>query len=112
MSGDRDAAEDSLAEQGRLIAAVERFEAAWRGGGRPRIEDHLREAGASRRSRWLCELIRLELELRARDGESPRREDYLDRFPGGSAEVDAAFADLTEPPAAWMDRPSRQRERP
>jgi eukaryotic-like serine/threonine-protein kinase len=112
MSGDRDAAEDSLAEQSRLIAAVERFEAAWRGGARPRIEDYLGEAGASRRSRWLCELIRLELELRARDGESPRREDYLDRFPDGSAEVAIAFTDLTEPPAAQTDRPSRQRERP
>lgn len=93
MDMDAPTDDESLAEQGRLIAAVERFEAAWRSGHGPRIEDYLDGTAGPRRSRWLCELIRLELELRARAGEVPPPEEYLRRFPDRAAAVAAAFAD-------------------
>jgi hypothetical protein len=89
--------DESLAEQGRLIIAVERHEADWRAGRCPRIEDALRGIDDPRRSRWLCELIRLELELRAGAGDAPRPEDYLRRFPDHRAEIAVAFTDL----AGW-----------
>jgi hypothetical protein len=92
--------DEALAEQGRLIAAVEQFEADWRAGRGPRIEDALEGVDGSQRSRWLCELIRLELELRARDGELPRPEAYLRRFPDQPTEVAAAFAGLSGPPVS------------
>lgn len=91
MDMDAHTDDESLAEQGRLIAAVERFEAAWRSGRGPRIEDYLDGVAGPRRSRWLCELIRLELELRA--GEAPPPEEYLRRFPDRATAVAAAFAD-------------------
>src|SRR5690349_9405357 len=105
MDMDAHTNDESLAEQGRLIAAVERFEAAWRTGRGPRIEDYLDGIAGPRRSRWLCELIRLELELRARDGEVPRPEEYFDRFAGRSTAVAAAFADLSSEPAPEADAP-------
>jgi hypothetical protein len=98
MITDDRADEVSLGEQGRLIAAVERFEADWRAGRGPRIEDALDAVDGPQRSRWLCELIRLELELRARDGDRPRPDDYLRRFPDRSTDIAAAFADPTGPP--------------
>jgi hypothetical protein len=91
MDRDDRTPEVSLAEQGRLIAAVERFEAEWRAGLRPQIEDALAGAEPPRRSRWLRELIRLELELRARAGEGPRPGDYLRRFADRATEIAAAF---------------------
>jgi hypothetical protein len=105
MDTDAHTDDETLVEQGRLIAAVERFEAAWRAGRGPRIEDYLEGVAGPRRSRWLCELIRLELELRARAGEAPRPEEYLDRFAGRSTAVAAAFADLNSPPAPEADAP-------
>jgi hypothetical protein len=105
MDTDAHTDDELLAEQGRLIAAVERFEAAWRAGQGPRIEDYLDGVAGPRRSRWLCELIRLELELRARAGAVPRPEEYLDRFAGRSSVVAAAFADLNPPSAPRADAP-------
>jgi WD40 repeat protein len=74
-----------------------RFEAAWKAGGRPAIEDHLREAPEPERRALLRELIEVEVEYRQRAGEAPRAEDYRKRFP----DVDAAWLAgvLAAPPA-------------
>ena len=55
----------------RLDAACDRFEAAWRTGRRPRIEDCLNEVAESERTGLLRELLEVELELRRGDGETP-----------------------------------------
>jgi WD40 repeat protein len=59
------------------------FEAAWRRGGRPRIEDFLQsEPGSTLLGRFLLEeLLLIELEYRRRAGEPPRLEEYQQRFP-------------------------------
>src|SRR5262249_59505789 len=64
-----------------------RFEAAWKAGQRPRIEDHLREAPEPERRALLRELIEVEVEYRQRAGEAPRAEEYQGRFP----DLDAAW---------------------
>ena len=64
-----------------INAAADRFERAWKQGPRPRIEDHLAEVEESQRPALLEELLRVELELRRRDGEEPDPEDYAARFP-------------------------------
>jgi eukaryotic-like serine/threonine-protein kinase len=76
----------------RVDAACDRFEAAWRGGQDPRIEDFLETAAKQERPALLRALITLEVELRQGRGEHPALSEYRDRFPGQSARVDAAFA--------------------
>jgi eukaryotic-like serine/threonine-protein kinase len=69
----------------------DRFEAAWRAGLRPRIEDYLADAAAPRRIALLRELLTLELELRQRAGEQPRVAEYRQRFPDDRKTVEAVF---------------------
>jgi hypothetical protein len=68
------------ADWARREELIERFEAAWLGGRRPAIEDHLPSEPGDRRA-VLIELVHAELELRLRAGELARVEDYLRRFP-------------------------------
>jgi serine/threonine protein kinase/formylglycine-generating enzyme required for sulfatase activity len=65
-----------------LDAICERFEAAWHGPSRPRIEDFLKEDHDGDIYPVLeRELILLETYYRRRDGENPRFEEYAARFP-------------------------------
>jgi WD40 repeat protein/tRNA A-37 threonylcarbamoyl transferase component Bud32 len=71
----------SSATRTRLEEIVERFEAAWEQGPRPRIEDYLPlEPGRLRRN-VLAELVHVDLERRLKLGEDARVERYLRRFP-------------------------------
>jgi serine/threonine protein kinase len=88
-----------LALARRVNAACERFEAAWRAGLAPRIEDELDRAPEPDRPALLTELLALELELRRDRGEHPTPREYHARFPGGAAAIDAAFGDPGEGPA-------------
>src|SRR5262245_36933504 len=56
------------------------FEAAWRAGQRPRIDDHLPASGANRQA-LLAELVLTDLEYRLKAGEPARVEEYLRRYP-------------------------------
>ena len=53
------------------------FEAAWRAGPAPQIEDYLADAEDADRATLLGELVALERELRCRRGEQPTTEEYL-----------------------------------
>ena len=81
----------SLSSARRLNDGCERFEAAWRAGQRPRIEDQLDEAPGPVRAEMLFELLALELELRRACGEEPAIEEYGKRFPEHPRVIDAAF---------------------
>jgi hypothetical protein len=76
----------------RIERACDRFEAAWRAGLRPRIEDALAAAEASARAALLRELLLIDLAYHLRSGERPAPEDYLARFPNDEEGVRAAFA--------------------
>jgi len=54
----------SLDQARRIHQACERFEAAWRSGVQPRIEDVLSASAAEDRGPLFQELLALELELR------------------------------------------------
>ena len=86
----------TLAE--RVDAACDRFEAAWKAGERPRIEDHLEGAAESERPALLGELLALELAYRRRGGEAPSPEQYRARFADQAGLVDAAFAQRPKSP--------------
>lgn len=74
----------------------DRFEAGWQSGQRPRIEECLLFAQGPARSELLCELLRVELDYRARCGERPQAGEYLQRFPQFTAAVSSVFADATQ----------------
>jgi tetratricopeptide (TPR) repeat protein len=60
----------------------DRFEAAWKAGQRPRIEDHLAAVPEPERPELLRELILLEIDYRRSAGDPPQAEELLARFPG------------------------------
>src|SRR5262249_46494221 len=80
-------------------SACDRFEAAWKAGARPRIEDFLSNVvSPAHATPQLRELILVDLSYRRRLGEQPRAEDYLGRFP----DLDRAWLEgaLLLPPAS------------
>jgi serine/threonine-protein kinase len=71
--------------------ACDRFEADWRAGRRPAIEQYVDALPEALRPRLLRELLALEVECRARAGERPAADEYRRRFPGHAALIDEAF---------------------
>jgi WD40 repeat protein/serine/threonine protein kinase len=90
----------------RLNLLCDRHEAAWRAGGRPRIEDVLTPEAEPVRTVLLRELLAPELAARRQRGETPDRQEYRDRFPGDTALIEAVFAEAepTRDPRAIPDR--------
>src|SRR5262245_7014683 len=58
-----------------------RFEAAWRAGRRPRIEEYLGDAPEPGRAALLSELILLDLDYRRQRGDTAHADDYRPLFP-------------------------------
>ncbi|MDG3005577.1 serine/threonine-protein kinase [Paludisphaera mucosa] len=84
----------SPSEMTRIAEACERFEAAWRRGEGPRIEDSLAAVGPDF-DPLLEKILPLELSLRLAAGEAPTPDEYLSRFPGSRGVVEGAFAEQT-----------------
>lgn len=80
---------------GRLERTCDRFEAAWKEGGRPAIEDYLSGRDGHEQPFLLQELLILDLVYRRQAGEQPVPEDYTARFPTDTALIRAAFATET-----------------
>src|ERR1051326_981314 len=81
----------------RMVSVCDRFEAEWRAGRRPVIEDFLAAAAAADRLPLFERLLGLELELRRAAGEALSRNEYQSRFPNFSAIVDTVFASELSP---------------
>ena len=84
----------------RMDEVCGRFEATWKAGLRPRIEDYLGETASPERSALWHEL--LELVYCRRQGERPTPEEYQARFPArvnlvGKALVEADLSVPQEP---------------
>jgi WD40 repeat protein/tRNA A-37 threonylcarbamoyl transferase component Bud32 len=80
----------SATQAEELDRACDHFEAEWRAGKRPRIEDHLEGIAEPLRSALLGELIAVELDWRRRCGERPAPAEYHDRFPAHLPGVEPA----------------------
>src|SRR4051812_31128960 len=93
--------------------ACDAFEAAWRAGGGPAMEDAVAALPAAVRAAAARELIGLDAYYRRAAGESPAVADYAGRFPDVGADdlaraIDAGEADTaTGPPD--NDRPAGTR---
>jgi serine/threonine-protein kinase len=66
----------------RVDAACLRFEAAWKAGQRPQIEDFLAAIPQAEQQAFLNELIPLDMVYRQAAGEQPTPEEYQQRFAG------------------------------
>jgi serine/threonine-protein kinase len=84
----------------RLVASCDRFEAAWRAGRRPRIEDELAGVTESERPAWLQGLLVLELELRGPRGGQAMLQEYQTRFPDYAEVVAAVVGEVGGPAQA------------
>jgi hypothetical protein len=94
----------------RIVAVCDRYEAAWRVGLTPRIEDHLEDVPEPQRPALLRELLALELELRQARGERPDPEEYRHRFAEQAALIDGVFCTGPSPagttgPISTIDYP-------
>ena len=101
MSGDprggRVPDSNSLSAAGaeELDRTCDRFEAAWRAGGRPDLARHLAEADEAGRAALMRELVAIDAYWRQRTGEQPCLDEYLRRFPDDAEAVTSAL----QPPA-------------
>jgi WD40 repeat protein/tRNA A-37 threonylcarbamoyl transferase component Bud32 len=75
--------------------ACDRFEAAWRAGDRPRIEDFLGDPTDPGYLMRLHYLLVVELDYRSGIGETPESSEYRRRFPGHERMLDSTFARFT-----------------
>ena len=92
---------DSLS--GQVDGVCDRFEAAWKAGARPRIEDFLRALSPSAADQAFRELLEVELAYRRRSGQSPVAEEYRTRFPSQTAIIAAAFSAAASQPRRLGD---------
>lgn len=90
---DPDAGSLHLETFSQVVAICDRFEAEWRAGADPRIEDYLSSTALRHelRSVLLRELLQIELELREEEGVRPGVAGYLARFPDDAAMVLEVF---------------------
>jgi hypothetical protein len=91
----RDGARLPLAAIERQDAICDRFEAAWRAGRPPSLEELLEGVPQPERPALLAELLRLDVFYRQQAGEQPAAEDYRRRLPDHVELVEAFFAGLT-----------------
>jgi serine/threonine protein kinase len=86
------AASPHLSIEKRVDRACDRFEAAWATGPRPSIQDFLSDAPETDRSALFRALLKLEIDLRRRHGESPSPNEYEVSFADYREAVQAIFA--------------------
>jgi len=77
-----------------LVRTCDAFEAEWRAGRRPRIEDHLDKTEPNARRNLLTALLELEWKVRKAQGEQPEGSEYQARFPEDIELIERLFADL------------------
>jgi serine/threonine protein kinase len=75
----------------RVDAVCRRFEADLREGGEPRIEDILAQVDPPQQFALFRELLELEVEVRRDRGQCPDPREYLTRFSGHTAAIEAVF---------------------
>ena len=80
----------------RIDGVCLEFEAAWKSGQRPQIEQYLSAIPAEERTGLFRELLFLDLEYRNRAGEQPAAEEYHRRFPEQAELIEEVFRNSSE----------------
>src|SRR6516225_6467138 len=92
MSEDASPSDGSFSQRRRVDEACDRFEAAWKAGQLPRIEDYLADVAEADRALLFQELLGLEVDFRREGGERPTAEEYHARFGEYIELIHAVFA--------------------
>jgi serine/threonine protein kinase len=87
----------SLGALDRIVEIADRFESAWRRGSCPRIEAYLDDVPPALRNELLYSLLGIEREIRRERGDSPRAEEYEERFPLDRGIIGAVFSSRSDP---------------
>src|SRR5207244_3015154 len=85
-----------LAEARQIDQTCDRFEAAWKAGQLPRLEEYLGPAAEPVRSALLRLLLLLDWDYRRHAGDDPRAGDYHARFPGDPSLIEDVCREMTE----------------
>ena len=94
-----------LSQVQRTDRVCDQFEAAWKAGPRPRIDDFLAEVPPAEWPDLLRELLILDLDYRRQLGESPTLEEYRAEYP--ALELDrfaGLFAEASQPASSRLCR--------
>jgi serine/threonine protein kinase len=89
----------------RILGVCDLFEAQWRRGERPRIEDFLTRNSSLPRTALFRELLALELELASAAGITPMADQYRTGFPDLIPLVEAVFAEAASRPGIVTSGP-------
>ena len=81
----------SLEDLERIEDVLDRFEAGWRRGERPRIEEFAAEIAGPLRGELVRHLLPVELELRRKRGEAPSAAEYQARLPADADAIRDVF---------------------
>jgi hypothetical protein len=81
----------------RIDEVCDRFEAQWKAGGCPKIEDYAAGWGGPERARLLRHLLDLELDYQRKAGREVRLDAYLARFPEDADLLREVVADSAAP---------------
>jgi len=86
--------------RGQFEAILDRFEAAWRAGQRPKLTEFLVSVPETSRAALFHELLSLELAYRRDAGEAPNAKDYAAKYPQFAEQVRRLFelSSADEPP--------------
>jgi len=90
----------------RIEGVCLEFEAAWKKGRQPRIEDYVGESQGAVRRELLRELLLLDLDYRSRSDDLPREGEYQARFPQDIQLVSDVFRELSTGAAVTETGPS------
>lgn len=80
----------------QIDRACDGFEAAWKSGQRPDLQESLNAVDEPARSALLRHLLYLDWEYRRRAGDQPKAGDYYTRFPGDSTLIEEISRDMAE----------------
>jgi tRNA A-37 threonylcarbamoyl transferase component Bud32 len=81
--------DDGFGVDDRIDQRCDTFEAAWRNGERPRIDDFIHSDDRPFRNKLFRELLLVDIEWRCSLGEQPTPNYYLQKFPEFASQIDA-----------------------
>jgi serine/threonine protein kinase len=79
---------------------AQRFQRAWKDGGRPRIEDYLKGVDQPLRAKVFERLLKVEWDVRRENGEESSVEEYVARFPNDGAVIESVLGPTLPPPSS------------